>query len=148
MVYCLLFFFNLWKHENITRNGHTLTYGTQKQTQLKLYLHTHVPLNRVILASNCFIPHVVSLHIRNDNTKYAHCTLCGGVVRVRAFNATFNKISVISCHSVLLMDETEIPGENHRSVISHWQTLSPNVVSSTPYMSFSVRHITYIDLWP
>jgi hypothetical protein len=29
------------------------------------------------------------------------------------FNATFNKISVILWRSVLLVDETGIPGENH-----------------------------------
>jgi len=45
------------------------------------------------------------------------------------FNATFNNISVIWWRSVLL-EET---GENHRPVASHWQTLSYNVVSSTPH---------------
>jgi len=44
------------------------------------------------------------------------------------FNATFNNISVISRLSVLLVEETGGPGENHRSVASHWQTLSHNVV--------------------
>ena len=29
------------------------------------------------------------------------------------FNATFNNISVISWLSVLLMEETGVPGENH-----------------------------------
>ena len=37
----------------------------------------------------------------------------------------------VSWRSVLLLEETEIPGENHRPVSSHWQTLSHNVVSST-----------------
>jgi hypothetical protein len=45
------------------------------------------------------------------------------------FNATFNNISVISWRSVLLV---EVPGENHRPNASHRQTLSHNVVSSTP----------------
>ena len=45
------------------------------------------------------------------------------------FNATFNNISVISLRSVLLIEET---GENHWPVTNHWQTLSHNVVSSTP----------------
>jgi hypothetical protein len=44
------------------------------------------------------------------------------------FNATFNNISVISCRSVLLMEETEVPGENHPHAESHWQTLSHTVV--------------------
>jgi hypothetical protein len=34
-------------------------------------------------------------------------------------NATFNNISVISWRSVLLVDETGVPGENHRPVTSH-----------------------------
>ena len=35
-------------------------------------------------------------------------------------------------HTVLLMDETGVPGENHRPAKSHWQTFSHNVISSTP----------------
>ena len=45
------------------------------------------------------------------------------------FSATFNNISVISWWLVLLVEET---GENHRPVATHSQTLSHNVVSSTP----------------
>jgi hypothetical protein len=48
------------------------------------------------------------------------------------FNATFNNISVISWQSVLLVGETGVPRENYRPIASHWQTLSHNVVSSTP----------------
>ena len=47
------------------------------------------------------------------------------------FNATFKNISVISWGSVLLVGETGVPGESHRPVASHWQTLSHNVISST-----------------
>jgi hypothetical protein len=35
------------------------------------------------------------------------------------FNATFNNISVISWQSVLLVEETGVPGENHRIAASH-----------------------------
>ena len=52
--------------------------------------------------------------------------------RFMVFNTTFNNISVISCQSVLLVEETGVPGENHWSVASHWQSLSHNVLSSTP----------------
>jgi hypothetical protein len=48
------------------------------------------------------------------------------------FNATVNNISAITWRSVLLVEETGVHGENHRAVASHCQTLSPNVVSSTP----------------
>jgi hypothetical protein len=34
----------------------------------------------------------------------------------------FNNISVILWQSVLLVEETGVPGENHRPVASHWQT--------------------------
>jgi len=35
------------------------------------------------------------------------------------FNATFNNISAISWRSVLLVEETGIPEENHRPAASH-----------------------------
>ena len=46
-----------------------------------------------------------------------------GLVGFMVFNTTFNNISV------LLVEET---GENHRPSASHGQTLSHNVLSSTP----------------
>ena len=49
-----------------------------------------------------------------------------GLVWLMVFNATFNNISIISWRQVLLVEETGVPGENHR------QTWSHNVVSSTP----------------
>jgi hypothetical protein len=53
------------------------------------------------------------------------------------FNVTFNNISVISWRSVLLEEETGVPGENHWHVASHWQALSYNVV-----------HLTLIEIQP
>jgi hypothetical protein len=38
--------------------------------------------------------------------------------RFMVFNVTFNNISVILCWSVLLVEETGVPGENHRPVAS------------------------------
>jgi len=37
-----------------------------------------------------------------------------------------------SWRSFLLVEETGVPAENYRPVASQWQTLSQNVVSSTP----------------
>ena len=51
------------------------------------------------------------------------------------FNATFNNILAISWRTGLLVEETAVPGENHRPAESHWQTLSRNVESSTPRLS-------------
>jgi hypothetical protein len=56
------------------------------------------------------------------------------------FNATFNNILVISWRSVLLVGGTGVPGENHRPAASHCQTLSHNVLSSTPRLSENRTH--------
>ena len=61
-------------------------------------------------------------------------------VCLMVFNATFNNISVISWRSVLLVEETGGPGENHWPVVSHWQTLSHNIISSTPRLSGVQTH--------
>ena len=39
-----------------------------------------------------------------------------------ALNYTFNNTSVISWRYVLLVEETVVPGENHRPLASHGQT--------------------------
>jgi hypothetical protein len=59
--------------------------------------------------------------------KYSTLFVC-----LKVFNATFNNISAISWWSVLLVEESRGPGENHRPVASHWQTLSHTALSSTP----------------
>ena len=56
------------------------------------------------------------------------------------FNATFNNISCISWRSVLLVEETRVPTENHLPVASHWNFLSHNVVSSTPHLNVIRTH--------
>ena len=52
-----------------------------------------------------------------------------GLVWFMVFNATLNNISVISWGSVVLVEETGIPRENHRPVASYWQTF---ITSNTP----------------
>jgi len=46
--------------------------------------------------------------------KYGSFCKCLQIVRVMVFYATFNNISVLSWRSVLLVEETGVPGENHR----------------------------------
>ena len=58
-----------------------------------------------------------------------------GLAWFMMFNTTFNNISVISWRSVLLVEETEVPRENHHPVASHSQTSSHNIVSSTPCLT-------------
>jgi hypothetical protein len=44
---------------------------------------------------------------------------CTVWARVMIFNAIFNNISTIWWRSVLLVEETGVPGENHRPAASH-----------------------------
>ena len=59
-------------------------------------------------------------------------TKIGVRFRDMVFNVTFNNILVTSWQSVLLVEETGVPVENHQPVASHLQTLLHNVVPSTP----------------
>ena len=49
-----------------------------------------------------------------------------------AFSGAFNNASVISWWSVLLVEETGVPGETLQLVASNLQTLSYKVISSIP----------------
>ena len=60
-------------------------------------------------------------------------------------NSTFSNISIISWWSVILVDETGIPGENHRPTASHWQSSSYHALS-TPHLS-GIRRICNISEW-
>jgi phage tail tube protein FII len=51
-----------------------------------------------------------------DTKDVSMVCVCGGI---RVFNATFNNISVISWRSVLLVEDTGVPKENHRPASSH-----------------------------
>jgi hypothetical protein len=63
------------------------------------------------------------------------------------FNATFNNVSAISWWSVLLVEETGVPRENHWPAASHWQTLSHNVVSSTPTLTLRYQLFLLYDIY-
>ena len=62
----------------------------------------------------------MDIYIKKDDTKnlYAHLLYIEGY-GFMVFNATFNNISVTSRRSALLVWETGVPAENHRSVASH-----------------------------
>jgi len=49
----------------------------------------------------------------------SHRYSCASMVWSIVLNATFNNISVISWRSVLLVEETGVPGENYRAVAMH-----------------------------
>jgi hypothetical protein len=49
------------------------------------------------------------------------------------FDVFFNNILVTSWHSVLMMDETDVSGENHRPAASHRQIVLHKVASRAPH---------------
>jgi hypothetical protein len=61
-------------------------------------------------------------------------------VKLSVLNATFNYILAISRRSVLLVEETELPGENYRPAANYWQNLSNDEVSSTPRLRATRAH--------
>jgi hypothetical protein len=63
-------------------------------------------------------------------------------LKVMVYKATVSNISVISWQSVLLVEETGVPGETHQHAASHSQTLSHNVVWSTPRLSGIRTHVS------
>ena len=79
------------------------------------------------------------LEMVSETDKYIKIMYSWWIYGFMMFDASFNNISVISWQSVLFMVEEN--GENHRSAASHWQTLSHNVVSSTPRLCWIRNHI-------
>ena len=56
------------------------------------------------------------------------------LIRAMVFNATFNNIPGISRRSVLLVEKTGIPGEDHRPVGSHCpKELGQTAIYKTSY---------------
>ena len=94
------------------------------------------PCIRVSCVSvHSWLPLRFSLKVIQFNT-HQRSTICHFYAYVvvgwfMVFKATFKNISVISCQSVLLMEDIGVSGENHQPGASHWQTLSHNVASST-----------------
>jgi len=66
------------------------------------------------------------------------------------FNATFNNILAISWRSVLLVKETGVPGENHRSAVN-WDEDKLNSIgyyyvnTSGPFLIHDLSPGLYLD---
>jgi hypothetical protein len=80
---------------------------------------THFWLGSNILPFSCFYTSYLTLM----QTKVSTFVQSPLRVMVMVYNAIFNNISAILWRSVLLVEETGVPGENHQPVASHWQTL-------------------------
>ena len=67
-----------------------------------------------VLMRKQFIMQVISLMVGT----YLYIGIYRGYM-IMVYNATINNISVISWRSVLLVEKTGVPGDNHRPVASH-----------------------------
>ena len=77
-----------------------------------------------------YVPILFILHVVVHWSCFV-CRHCVMLCYVMFFYVAFNKISVISWRSVFLVEETGVPGENHRPVASDWQTLSQCCIEYT-----------------
>ena len=116
----------------------------------RVTIHKHLFLSYILTAvlwisyyaTSSFDPKVVE-----ENPVSMYCVKVYNV-RIIVFNVSFNNISVISWRSVLLVGEIGVLGD----------TLSHNVVSSTPRMSGIKMHCSYtcriltlflsVNIWP
>ena len=75
--------------------------------------------------------HRLDIHVVQTTVNIKVSGICKGVM---VFNTSFNSISAILWLSVLLVEQTGVP----------WQTLSHNVVSSTPWHDVEIlEHPVY-----
>jgi hypothetical protein len=83
----------------------------------------HTPLNWVKANNYLYLHHFSCNFLFESEKKYGLIRVdrysCKLIVWFMVFNATFNNISAISWRSVLLLEETGVPGENNRPVASH-----------------------------
>ena len=68
---------------------------------------------------NLFSSDLLILSVHHAGYFKSASWVLGGGCRFMVFNATFNNISAISWWSVLLVEETGVRVENHRSAASH-----------------------------
>jgi hypothetical protein len=80
-----------------------------------------VPITiKVVYTMNIKVQEIkYTMNIKVQEIKYTMNIKVQEKVRVMMFNAPFNNISAISWHSVLLVEETGVSGENQRSASSH-----------------------------
>jgi hypothetical protein len=101
----------------------------------------------VFFISIKIIYYTMVTNIHNTALNTNHVLGLFGLVWCIVFNATFNNISVISWRSALLVEETGVPGESHRSVASHWQNLSHNAVEyNSPWTGFELTTLVVIGI--
>jgi hypothetical protein len=83
-----------------------------------IFYHIHLHQYLSFIFTGIFFPQIKFFDVTDDTTLIlVHQS--NYRVWFMVFNATFNNISVISWQSVLLVEETGVPGENHQPVAGH-----------------------------
>ena len=129
MYFSYTMYTNIPQKNNLKHNG---CYNMAKLTCITIYLHNNIEQHTKIQHWTNHIRWLICLKLNRlllkdqDSLRF----ISKRRVRVMVFNTTFNNISAILWRSVLLVEETRVPGVNHRPAASHWQTLSHNVVLS------------------
>ena len=80
----------------------------------------HILLTHAWQWDSQLIPYLPVVHSEEKN-KWNNVSWHWYSVSLMVFKATFNNISVASWQSVLLVEKTRVPGENHRPAASHWK---------------------------
>ena len=121
-------------------------FSTNNHTFSCIFTNKELPcywnLKYIVFDVQYFIPNLFIESLSN--------IVCFVKVRVRVmvmmFNATFNNISVISWRSVLLVEDAGVPGESHRPVASHWQTLPHKccIEYTSPWTGFKLTTLVVI----
>ena len=114
-------FWNITQHPNISGTRRTIAFP--KNNQISKYFNFNLYKYYGRLSDLDILIYLCEKFLNNHQKPIERQFVC-----LMVFNATFNNISAISWRSVLLMEETGVPGEKHRPVISHQQTVSHNVV--------------------
>jgi hypothetical protein len=121
-------------------NGKIIVYKFMIQIYLYLYFCQSYSSNKdylinysqwIHLAGNCHRWSIIGRCWYNDHRSWKRYRFPSLVTYGASSSNNFNIRQSNSWCSVLLVEETRVPGENNRPVASHWQNLSHNVVSST-----------------
>jgi hypothetical protein len=89
-----------------------------------------VALNTITLTLTLDFKQLFYMFFQNRKIKYLFMLCCKKIMNALLVYILLLGISNRYTIIYLLMEETRVPGRNHRPVASHWQTLSHNVVSA------------------
>jgi hypothetical protein len=114
----------------------TVKHHYQQYFRYKVYMYHECHLSS--FSDECNWLHLVTIPPKTTDFQEAidklnHIKLCKlhipGFGWFMVFNVTFNNISVISWRSILLVEETGVLRENHRSIVSQWQYFLTSVIN-------------------